>query len=489
MANLSEQDRALIGRVPTGLFIGGEWRAARETFVVENPADGTALCQVGDADADDAVAALDAAVAVQESWAATPPRERSDILRRAFIMITERAEDFARLMTLEMGKPLADSSAEVAYGADFFRWFSEEAVRIHGGWAVAPNGASRLLTMRQPVGPTLMITPWNFPLAMGTRKIGAAVAAGCTMVLKPAELTPLTSNLLAAVLAEAGLPPGVLNVITTDDPAQVSGPLLADPRLRKLTFTGSTGVGRQLARQAADRVLRISLELGGNAPFIVFADADVAAAVDGAMLAKMRNIGQACTAGNRFYVHADVAAEFTERLTERMAALVMGQGTEDGVQVGPMVSRRERDKVAGLVDDAVQHGSTVLCGGQVPQREGWFYPATVITEVQPDARVVQEEIFGPVAAIQTFHAEDEVVELANATDYGLVAYIYTADLSRTVRVCERLQYGMVGVNEGVVSNPAAPFGGVKQSGYGREGGPEGIAEYLQVKYVGIATPR
>ena len=473
--------------LPKELFVGGRWRPGRGgTFGVDDPSTGEELCQVADADAADAVDALAAADRAQPEWAATPPRDRAEILRAAYELITDRADEIARVMTLEMGKPLADSAAEVVYGADFFRWFSEESVRVGGSWTTAPNGASRLLTMRQPVGPVLMITPWNFPLAMGTRKIGPAIAAGCTMVAKPAAQTPLTMLLLAQLLAEAGLPDGVFNVVPTSNASAVSETLLSDERLRKITFTGSTGVGRSLAALAAPRLLRVSLELGGNAPFIVFDDADLDAAVDGAMLAKMRNVGQACTAANRFLVADPVAAEFTDRLTERMAGLTMGSGLDDGVEVGPLVSPTERDKVAGLVDDAVDQGAVVRCGGAVPDRSGSFYPATVLTDVPADARVVTEEIFGPVAAIQTFADEADALRRANDTEYGLVAYVYTADLDRTIRVSEGLEFGMVGVNEGIVSNAAAPFGGIKQSGFGREGGAEGIEEYLHVKYVGIA---
>ncbi len=490
MATRSETDHRLVDALPTGLLVGGEWRPARAgTFAVADPSTGADLCQVAEASAEDALDALAAAQAAQPGWAATPPRDRSEILRSAYEAIVARSEDFARLMTLEMGKPLADSRAEVSYGADFFRWFAEEAVRVSGRWSVAPNGGSRLLTMAQPVGPVLMITPWNFPLAMGTRKIGPALAAGCTMIIKPAELTPLTMIMLADLLTEVGLPPGVLNLVTTSDPAAVTEPLLADPRLRKITFTGSTEVGRALAAQAAPRLLRVSLELGGNAPFIVFDDADLGAAVDGAMLAKMRNIGQACTAANRFLVQAGIAEAFTDRLTERMAELQLGAGQEDGVEVGPLVSETERDKVAAMVDDAVERGAVVRCGGTVPQRDGWFYPATVLTDVPADARVHIEEIFGPVAVVSTFDTEAEVLTRANDTEFGLVAYLYTSGLDRSLRMAEGLAYGMVGVNEGVVSNAAAPFGGVKQSGYGREGGAEGIEEYLSVKYVGIASPQ
>jgi succinate-semialdehyde dehydrogenase/glutarate-semialdehyde dehydrogenase len=388
-------------------------------------------------------------------------------------------------MTLEMGKSVSESKAEITYAAEFFRWFSEEAVRVHGRWSVAPNGATRLLTMRQPVGPCLFITPWNFPMAMGTRKIGPAIAAGCTMVVKPASLTPLSMYALADILTEAGLPPGVLNVVTTSKTGDVMEPLIRDPRLRKLSFTGSTQVGRKLVEQSAERLLRVSMELGGNAPFLVFADADLDAAVDGAMLAKMRNVGEACTAANRFHVHADVAADFTERLVARMQALRVGRGVDAGVDVGPLVSTDQRDTVEDLVADAVERGASVRTGAKRAGDRGYFYAPTVLADVPADARILDEEVFGPVAPVTTFESDDEAVEAANNTEYGLVAYAYTRDLARTIKVSERLETGMVGINVGVVSNPAAPFGGVKASGFGREGGFEGIGEYLETKYVGL----
>ncbi len=486
--SLSDHEKSVVGNVRTGLFIQGEWRDAEggETFDVEDPSTGEILTQVADAGVSDGEAALDAAVQTQDAWAATPPRDRGEILRRAFELITERADDLALLMTLEMGKPLKESKAEIAYGAEFFRWFSEESVRIAGRWSAAPNGATRLLTMKQAVGPCLMITPWNFPLAMGTRKIGPAVAAGCTMVVKPAALTPLTMLALAQILTEAGLPDGVLNVVTTSSSGAVMEPLIRDPRLRKLTFTGSTEVGRKLVEQSAQGLLRLSMELGGNAPFLVFADADLDAAVDGAMLAKMRNIGEACTAANRFIVHESVADEFSRRLTERMGALVVGRGTDDGVDVGPLVEAKQRDKVAELVDDAVQSGAEVAVGGSAGDGPGYFYAPTVLTDVPPDARMFREEIFGPVAPVFTFDEDDKGIMMANDTEFGLVAYMFTQDISRAITVAERLETGMVGLNQGVVSNPAAPFGGVKASGFGREGGAEGIEEYLETKYVGIA---
>ncbi|HKY58941.1 MAG TPA: NAD-dependent succinate-semialdehyde dehydrogenase [Aeromicrobium sp.] len=476
-----------VDNVPKQLFIGGAWRDATggATFAVEDPSTGRELAQVADATVADGAAALDAAVAAQAEWARSAPRDRGEILRRAFELITERTDDLARLMTLEMGKTLAESRAEIAYAAEFFRWFSEEAVRIHGRYAVAPNGATRLLTLKQPVGPCLMITPWNFPLAMATRKIGPAVAAGCTMVLKPAGLTPLSALAAADILREAGLPDGVLNVITTSHTGAVMGPLVADPRLRKLTFTGSTEVGRTLVEQSAQNLLRVSMELGGNAPFLVFDDADLTAAVDGAMLAKMRNIGEACTAANRFLVQASVADEFAEQLAARMAGLRLGRGVDAGVDVGPLVEEAQRVKVSELVDDAVSRGARVLTGGAIAEGDGWFYQPTVLTDVPKDARLCAEEIFGPVAAIVRFEDEAEAIEMANATEYGLVAYAFTRDFARATRLFEALETGMVGLNQGIVSNPAAPFGGVKSSGFGREGGFEGIDEYLETKYVGF----
>jgi succinate-semialdehyde dehydrogenase/glutarate-semialdehyde dehydrogenase len=485
---LTGREAEVVAAVDGRLFIGGQWRDASQgrTLDVEDPSTGAVIAQVADATPEDGTAALDAAVATQASWAATPPRDRGEILRRAYELIIERIDDLALLMTLEMGKPIKEAKAEITYGAEFFRWFAEEAVRISGRWSTAPNGATRLLTMKQPVGPCLMITPWNFPLAMGTRKIGPAVAAGCTMVVKPATLTPLSMYALAGIMAEAGLPEGVLNIVTTSTTGDVMEPLIRDPRLRKLTFTGSTEVGRTLVEQSAQGLLRVSMELGGNAPFLVFGDADVDAAVDGAMLAKMRNVGEACTAANRFIVHDSVADEFTEKLGARMAALTVGRGTEDGVDVGPLVERKQRDKVADLVDDAVAAGSDVVTGGSAPDGDGWYYSPTVLSSVPQTARMFREEIFGPVAPVFTFSDDEQGVAMANDTEFGLVAYVYARDVSLALRVSEQLETGMVGLNQGVVSNPAAPFGGVKASGFGREGGAEGIEEYLETKYVGIA---
>ena len=483
-----EREARIVERVPKQLCVGGHWRDARSgaTFKVEDPATGSVLCEVADAGQADGMDALEAAAAAQASWAQYPPRERGEILRRAYELLMDRQDDLALLMTLEMGKPVAESKGEIAYAADFFRWFAEEAVRIGGGYAVAPNGQSRLLVMRQPVGPSLLITPWNFPMAMGTRKIGPAVAAGCTMILKPAQQTPLSALALADILQEAGLPDGVLSVLTTTDAGGVTGPLLRDGRLRKLSFTGSTPVGRALIKQSADQVLRTSMELGGNAPFLVFDDADLDAAVAGAMQAKMRNIGEACTAANRIYVQSGVVGEFAERLTGRMAALRMGRGTEAGVDVGPLIDDRARGKVQDLVDDAVHRGARVLLGGEPGEGAGYFYRPTVLTDVPKDSEVSRTEIFGPVAPVIPFDTEQEALAEANNTEFGLVSYVFTRDLGRALRMSEGLETGMVGLNQGIVSNPAAPFGGVKQSGLGREGGSVGIDEYLETKYVGIA---
>jgi succinate-semialdehyde dehydrogenase/glutarate-semialdehyde dehydrogenase len=480
--------KALIDSVPTGLLVGGRWREASGggRFEVHDPATGVVLTTCADATPEDGLAALAAAHDAQAGWAATAPRDRGEILRRAFEAITQRADEFATLMTLEMGKTLAEARGEVAYGAEFFRWFSEEAVRVHGRYAVAPNGASRLLTMKQPVGPTFMITPWNFPLAMGTRKMGPAIAAGCTMVVKPAHETPLTMLLLAEVLEEAGLPDGVLNVVTTTHSGALSEPVIRDERLRKLTFTGSTAVGRRLVEQSAEQLLRVSMELGGNAPFLVFEDADVDAAVEGAMLAKMRNIGEACTAANRFFAHESVADEFSRKLAERMGSLSVGKGTQEGVDVGPLITQTARDGVHELVEDAVGKGARLLTGGEALPGRGWFYAPTVLADVPATSRCLTEEIFGPVAPVCTFVDDADAVAKANGTEYGLVGYVYTRDHARVLRVAEALEFGMIGVNTGIVSNPAAPFGGVKHSGFGREGGAEGIDEYLEVKYVGIA---
>ncbi|MGH3751183.1 MAG: NAD-dependent succinate-semialdehyde dehydrogenase [Pseudonocardiaceae bacterium] len=485
----ADRERAVVDAVATGLFINGRWRPASggQTFDVEDPSTGKVLCAVADAAPQDGMAALDAAVAAQAGWAAHPPRERGEILRRAYELMMQRQDDLALLMTLEMGKPLAESRSEIAYAAEFFRWFAEEAVRIDGGFATAPNGSGRFLVMRQPVGPSLLITPWNFPAAMGARKIGPAVAAGCTMVLKPAGLTPLSMLALTGILAECGLPDGVLNVVPTASSGRLMEPLIRDGRARKLSFTGSTEVGRILLEQCSEQIVRTSMELGGNAPFLVFADADLDAAVQGAMIAKMRNIGEACTAANRFYVHADVVDEFSHRLAEHMGSLRIGRGSDEDVQVGPLIEAKARDKVAHLVTNAVARGAQVLVGGEPVDGPGYFYRPTVLGDVPPDAEMASTEIFGPVAPITSFTTEDEVLAAANDTPFGLVSYVYTNDLRRALRVCERLEAGMVGLNQGLVSNPAAPFGGIKHSGLGREGGTMGIEEFLETKYVAVAT--
>jgi len=486
-ATQSQNESAVVDGVPKQLYIGGEWADPAEggTLPVEDPATNETLAEVADAKPDDATRALDAAVATQAEWAAHPPRERGEILRRAWQVMTERADELALLMTLEMGKTVAESKAEIAYASEFFRWFAEEAVRIEGRYSVAPNGAGRLLTMKQPVGPSVMITPWNFPTAMGTRKIGPAVAAGCTMVIKPAKQTPLSMLALAQILEEVGLPGGVLNVVTSSSSGSVMEPLIRDPRTRKLSFTGSTEVGRKLIEQSAEQILRVSMELGGNAPFLVFDDADVDAAVDGAMIAKMRNIGEACTAANRFHVGDRVADEFTTKLAERMGKLQVGRGTEEDVDVGPLIDDDQRGKVRELVEDATGKGAQVVVGGHAVDGAGYFFEPTVLAGVSGEARVLDEEIFGPVAPVATFDDEEAAVAAANDTAYGLVAYVYTRDVKRAFRVCEGLQTGMIGLNQGMVSNPAAPFGGVKHSGFGREGGHEGIEEYLETKYVAV----
>jgi succinate-semialdehyde dehydrogenase / glutarate-semialdehyde dehydrogenase len=482
----NEQEQKVIDGVPKQLYIGGEWRDGSEgTLAVEDPATGETLCEVADGGPDDAMAALAAADEKQAEWQSTPPRDRGEILRRAFEAIGEQKSDLALLMTLEMGKSVKESEAEITYAAEFFRWFAEEAVRIEGRYATAPNGAGRLLVMKQPVGPCALITPWNFPMAMGTRKIGPAVAAGCTMVMKPAKNTPLSMLALAKILEEAGLPGGVLNVVTASASGSVMEPVIKDFRTRKLSFTGSTEVGRKLIEQASDQILKVSMELGGNAPFLVFEDADLDAAVEGAVIAKMRNIGEACTAANRFHVAASVAAEFAEKLAEKLGAMKVGRGTEEDAEVGPLINADQRDKVVELVEDAKGKGAKVLCGGSSVEGPGYFFEPTVLTDVPPEAKLLKEEIFGPVAPVASFDSEDDAIEAANNTEYGLVAYVYTQDVKRALRVCEALQTGMVGLNQGIVSNPAAPFGGVKHSGFGREGGEEGIEEYLETKYVAV----
>jgi succinate-semialdehyde dehydrogenase / glutarate-semialdehyde dehydrogenase len=484
---IATAEQAVLDGVQKKLYIGGEWREASGggTLEVEDPATGEALCEVADGTPGDGVAALDAAVERQAEWAATPPNERGAILWRAFEAINERADDLALLMTLEMGKPVSESKAEIAYAAEFFRWFSGEALRIEGYYKEAGNRQSRVLVLKQPVGPSLMITPWNFPMAMGTRKVGPAVAAGCTIVMKPAQQTPLSMLALGQVLEESGLPAGVFNIVTSSSSGAVMGPLIEDPRTRKLSFTGSTEVGRKLIAQAAKNVLRVSMELGGNAPFLIFEDADLDDAVEGALLAKMRNIGEACTAANRFHVAEPVVGEFAKRLGERMGALKLGRGTEDDVKVGPLIDEPAREKVSELVQDALDKGATAVVGAEALDGRGYFYKPTVLDRVTPDARVLKEEIFGPVAPVAAFESEDDAIASANDTEFGLVAYVYTSDLKRALRVCEGLETGMVGLNQGMVSNAGAPFGGVKQSGIGREGGNEGIEEYLETKYVAV----
>ena len=482
-------EAAVINSVPKQLLIGGSWTDASSgaTFDVHDPATGAVLCSVADASPDDGRAGLDAAVKTQPLMASMSPRERADILTAAFELLHERIDDLGLLMTLEMGKPVAEAKGEISYAAEFFRHFASEAVRIDGGYQTAPAGGARFMITKQPVGPSILITPWNFPMAMGTRKLGPAIAAGCTSVIKPAAQTPLSMLALAGILIEAGLPAGAVNVITCTDAGGVMEPLIKSGLARKLSFTGSTKVGKQLLEQCADKVLRTSMELGGNAPFIVFDDADLDEAVAGAMAAKMRNMGEACTAANRIYVHADVIDEFGRRLAAKMGGLTVGRGTEDGIQVGPLIDQPTLDKVSRLVDDAVQRGAQVVTGGSAPAGDGYFFTPTVLTGVAKDAAMNAEEIFGPVAPLTPFTEEDEVVSLANATRWGLVGYVFTNDLRRAIRVSEALEFGMVGLNQGVVSNPYAPFGGVKESGLGREGGSIGIDEFLETKYIGITV--
>ncbi|HOA89342.1 MAG TPA: NAD-dependent succinate-semialdehyde dehydrogenase [Propioniciclava tarda] len=480
----------LLGRVEKRLLIGGEWRDASDggTFDVENPATGQRIATLASATASDAKDALNAACAVQDDWARTPTRKRSDMLRAGFELVRAHGEELAWIMTTEMGKPLAEARGEVTYGNEFLRWFSEEAPRHDGRYVDTPEGNLRMVVRHKPVGPCLLITPWNFPLAMATRKIAPALAAGCTMVVKAAKLTPLTTQYFAQLMIEAGVPAGVLNVLPGSDAAAISSTLMADPRLRKVSFTGSTPVGKSLLKLAADNVLRTSMELGGNAPFLVFADADLDAAVEGAIAAKMRNIGEACTAANRFLVEESVAQEFGSKLAARLGALVVGDGTADGTQVGPLVEGKARDNVDRLVQDATARGGRALAGGRPVDGPGYFYEPTVLLGMGTDAGVFREEIFGPVAPIFTFRDEDEAVAMANDTEYGLASYVYTSDLKRAHRIGDRLEFGLLGLNAGVISNAAAPFGGVKQSGLGREGGAEGIAEYTTIQYMGMANP-
>jgi succinate-semialdehyde dehydrogenase/glutarate-semialdehyde dehydrogenase len=483
---IASSEQSVVDTVPHQLYIGGEWRdGGGGTLPVEDPATGETLTEVADATPEDAQAALGAAVDAFKDFRNMAPRERGDILRRAYDLIIERQDDLALLMTLEMGKPVSESKAEIVYAANFFRWYSEEAVRINGRFTVNENGKGRVLTLKQPIGPCVFITPWNFPLAMGTRKVGPAIAAGCTMVVKPAKQTPLSMLAMAKILEEAGLPGGVCNVITAKSSGSVMEPLITDPRTRKLSFTGSTEVGRTLIKQSAEQILKVSMELGGNAPFLVFEDADLDLAVEGAMLAKMRNTGEACTSANRFHVHESIVTEFAERLAERMGSLKVGRGTEDGVQVGPLIDDAQRGKVEELVEDARSKGAKVVVGGERSDGAGYFYSPTVLGDVPEDARLLREEIFGPVAPVKGFKTEEEAIAAANDTEYGLVAYVFTRDINRAFRVIEELETGMIGFNQGMVSNAGAPFGGVKQSGFGREGGPEGMDEYLETKYVAM----
>jgi succinate-semialdehyde dehydrogenase / glutarate-semialdehyde dehydrogenase len=481
----------LVEDVPNGLLIGGEWRGAADgaELVVEDPGTGEPLCQVADARDVDAAAAMDAAADAQREWAKSPPGERADILLRTREALLGNAEDLARLITLEAGKPITESRAEVEYAADFFRWFAGEALRLDGYFKRAADGGARVLVMRQPVGPCYLITPWNFPMAMGARKIAPAIAAGCTMVIKPAQQTPLSTLALADLLTSCGLPSGVLNVVTTSSPAPVSATVISDPRLRKISFTGSTAVGRELIARSADQVLNVSMELGGNAAFLVFADADLDLAVDGALQAKMRNMGQSCTAANRIYVEAGIAGEFTSRLAERMSDLTVGHGSLEAVDVGPMIDDAQRSRLGELVNDALEHGAECVVGGNELGPPGYYFEPTVLTAPSGKARIWREELFGPVAPVAAFESEEEAIAKANATEHGLAAYVFTRDLERAFRVCEELESGLVGLNRGLVSNAGAPFGGVKASGIGREGGNEGIADYLETKYVAVGDGR
>jgi succinate-semialdehyde dehydrogenase/glutarate-semialdehyde dehydrogenase len=477
----------LLANVPTDLWIGGKWLKASDNgrFDVIDPATENTVASVASATVEDAKAAVDAAADAFPAWAAKKPRERGEILRKAFELIMRDAERLAKLITIENGKALSDSRGEVAYAAEFFRWNAEEGVRNLGQLYNAPSSGARVMVQHKPAGVAVLVTPWNFPAAMATRKIGPALAAGCTVVLKPASDTPLTMLALMPILEEAGVPAGAVNVIPSRSSGKVVSAMLHDPRVRVVSFTGSTEVGRKLLHEAADNVVKPAMELGGNAPFIVFEDADIDAAIDGAMVAKMRNMGEACTAANRFYVHEKVHDEFAKKLTAKMGALKMGNGLDEGVALGPLVNKDGLDKVVELVDDAVKKGAKVLTGGKAPGGKGFFYPATVLANVPDDAKMLNEEIFGPVASLQTFKSEDEVIRRANDTQYGLVAYLFTKDLSRGLRVSEKLDFGMIGLNRGLVSDPAAPFGGMKQSGIGREGAHEGLMEFLETQYISV----
>jgi succinate-semialdehyde dehydrogenase / glutarate-semialdehyde dehydrogenase len=484
---VATNEQQVLESIPTKLYIDGQWVDGSEgdTIAVEDPATEETLVEVASGNRDDAFKALEAATAAQKAWGATPAMERAEILRRAYELMTERADDLALLMTLEMGKPVAESKAEIIYAADFFWWYAGEAARIEGHYGVSYNGRGRVMVMQQPVGPSILITPWNFPMAMGTRKIGPAIAAGCTMVWKPAKQTPLCALALTQILEQAGLPGGVLNLLLAKSSGETMEPIIKDGRARKLSFTGSTEVGRTLIAQAADQVLKVSMELGGNAPFLIFEDADLDAAVDGALLAKMRNIGEACTSANRFHVAGGVADEFAQKLADKMGSLKLGRGTEPDAKVGPLIDETQQQKVKELVDDAVQKGAETVVGGHIPDGRGYFYEPTVLKNIPENARVLKEEIFGPVAPVKDFSSEEEAIAAANETEYGLVAYVFTRDIKRALRVCEGLETGMVGLNQGMVSNVGAPFGGVKQSGLGREGGKWGIEEFLETKYVAI----
>jgi succinate-semialdehyde dehydrogenase / glutarate-semialdehyde dehydrogenase len=484
---VATNEQQVLESIPTKLYIGGEWvdGAEGDTIAVEDPATQETLIEVASGNKDDAFRALEAAAGAQKEWAAMAPMERGEILRRAYEAMKERADDLALLMTLEMGKPVEESKAEITYAADFFWYYAGEANRISGHYGTSYNGRGRVMVMQQPVGPSILITPWNFPMAMGTRKIGPAIAAGCTMIWKPAKQTPLCALALTQILEEAGLPKGVLNLVLAKSSGETMEPLIRDGRARKLSFTGSTEVGRTLIEQAADKILKVSMELGGNAPFLIFEDADLDAAVEGALLAKMRNIGEACTSANRFHVAGPIAEQFSQKLAERMGALKLGRGTEPDVKVGPLIDESQQQKVKELVDDAVSKGAETIVGGSIPDGRGYFFEPTVLSNVPDDARLLREEIFGPVAPVKNFSSEEEAIAAANDTEYGLVAYVFTRDIKRALRVCEGLETGMVGLNQGMVSNVGAPFGGVKQSGIGREGGHWGIEEFLETKYVAV----
>jgi succinate-semialdehyde dehydrogenase / glutarate-semialdehyde dehydrogenase len=471
----------------TDLYIGGEWRPASDgsRFDVLNPADETVLASVASATVEDAISALDAADGAFADWAARKPRERAEVLRKAFELFTARLEEFAELITLENGKARSDAMGEAAYSAEFFRWYAEEAVRAEGYTQMAPSSGARILVQQKPAGIAVLVTPRNHPAAMGTRKIAPALAAGCPVVIKPASETPLTMLALMPLLAEAGVPPGIVNVLPSRRSGPVVDAMLHDPRVRVISFTGSTAVGRKLLHAAADQVIKPAMELGGNAPFLVFDDADIDAAVEGCMVAKMRNLGEACTAANRIFVHEKVEKEFTRKFTDRMGALKVGNGLDKSVDVGPLVNAETRDKVVHFVEDALAKGAKLHLGGKKPGGKGFFYPPTVISNVPDNAECLRDEIFGPVAMIQTFADQNDVIRRANDTEYGLVAYLYTDDLKRGLQVSEKLDYGMIGLNRGLVSDPAAPFGGVKQSGLGREGGHEGMLEFMETQYISV----